>query len=75
MVTGIDPSTGQMMTNNNHHHHAQQTQIASQVQQLTQLGNIANGSPTPPQSGASSPPEPVKRASDTRRVSIFYFYL
>jgi hairy-and-enhancer-of-split protein len=61
MVTGTDPST-QIMTNH------QQT-VPHQMDH-TQLGNIPNGSPTPPQgigSSASMPPEPVKRPSDTRR--------
>uniref|UniRef100_A0A336LPM3 CSON000219 protein n=1 Tax=Culicoides sonorensis TaxID=179676 RepID=A0A336LPM3_CULSO len=73
MVTGIDP-TGQIMTN---HQQVSQSQLSH-----TQLGNIANGSPTSPQSGvhhspppqattqANMPPtpqEPVKRPSDARR--------
>lgn len=67
MVTGIDP-TGKIMTNH------QQISSSSSPHTLahTQLGNIANGSPNPPQSGAVNVmPEPVKRPSDTRRVRIW----
>ncbi|XP_063698442.1 protein hairy-like [Culicoides brevitarsis] len=52
MVTGIDPSS-QIMTN--------PSPPSQNPPMATQLGNIANGSPTPPSV------EPVKRPSDARR--------
>lgn len=74
MVTGIDPSGQITMTN--HQQMSSATPPKTHPLAHTQLGNIANGSPTPPQSGANIVvQEPVKRPSDTRRVSIYMNFL